>query len=55
MGYGYGGFAPYVSVAERRRKAEKAAAKAKKAYVTAAKALEAFAKSSKTADSLKLL
>ncbi len=31
MGYGYGGWAPYVSVAERRRKAEKAAAKAKKA------------------------
>ncbi len=30
MGYGYGGWAPYVSVAERRRKAEKAAAKAKK-------------------------
>ena len=33
MGYGYGGWAPYVSVAERRRKAEKAAAKAKKAGV----------------------
>jgi len=31
MGYGYGGWAPYVSVAELRRKAEKAAAKAKKA------------------------
>jgi uncharacterized Zn finger protein len=31
MGYEYGGFAPYVSVAERRKKAEKAAAKAKKA------------------------
>jgi uncharacterized Zn finger protein len=31
MGYGYGGWAPYVSVAERRRKAEKAASKAKKA------------------------
>ena len=30
MGYGYGGWAPYVSVAERRKKAEKAAAKAKK-------------------------
>jgi len=31
MGYGYGGWAPYVSVAERRKKAEKAAAKTKKA------------------------
>lgn len=31
MGYGYGGWPPYVSVAERRKKAEKAAAKAKKA------------------------
>jgi len=31
MGYGYGGWKPYVPVAERRRKAEKAAAKAKKA------------------------
>ncbi len=31
MGYGYGGWAPYVSVAERRKKVEKAAAKAKKA------------------------
>ena len=30
MGYGYGGWKPYVPVAERRRKAEKAAAKAKK-------------------------
>ncbi|MFA5191807.1 MAG: hypothetical protein WC740_13840, partial [Verrucomicrobiia bacterium] len=26
-GYGYGGFAPYVSVAERRRQSEKEAAK----------------------------
>lgn len=31
MGYGYGRWAPYVPVAERRKKAEKAAAKAKKA------------------------
>jgi uncharacterized Zn finger protein len=31
MGYGYGGWKPYVSVAERRKKAELAAAKAKKA------------------------
>ena len=31
MGYGYGRYAPYVSVAERRKKAEKAVAKAKKA------------------------
>lgn len=33
MGYGYGGWAPYVPVAERRKKAEKAATKAKKAGV----------------------
>jgi len=33
MGYGYGRWAPYVPVAERRKKAEKAAAKAKKAGV----------------------
>lgn len=31
MGYGYGGWKPYVSAAERRKKAELAAAKAKKA------------------------
>jgi len=31
MSYGYGGWKPYVSVAERRKKAELAAAKAKKA------------------------
>ncbi|MDH6147315.1 MULTISPECIES: zinc finger, SWIM-type [Paraburkholderia] len=31
MGYGYGGWKPYVSVAERRKKAERAAAKARKA------------------------
>ncbi|MBF6990847.1 hypothetical protein [Cupriavidus sp. IK-TO18] len=31
MGYGYGGWKPYVSVAERRKKAERAAEKAKKA------------------------
>ncbi|KXS30913.1 MAG: Uncharacterized protein AWT59_2961 [Candidatus Gallionella acididurans] len=31
MGYGYGRYAPYVSVAERRKKVEKAVAKAKKA------------------------
>jgi uncharacterized Zn finger protein len=31
MGYGYGGWKPYVSVAERRKKAELAAAKARKA------------------------
>ena len=30
MGYGYGRYAPYVSVAERRKKAEKAVVKAKK-------------------------
>lgn len=33
MGYGYGGWAPYIPVAERRKKTEKAAAKAKKAGV----------------------
>jgi len=33
MTYGYGGWKPYVSVAERRKKAEKATAKAKKAGV----------------------